>query len=48
MKTYLIRTMTNYGSVFVRTIQAYSKLEALARVYSEKTEDENIATVEEV
>lgn len=48
MKIYRITTITDYGSRFVRTVQADSKLEAIARAYSELASDENIASVEEV
>ena len=48
MNLYKITTVTNFGGRKVTTVKADSKLEALARVYSEKSDDENIATVEEV
>lgn len=48
MKTYRITTITDCGSRFVRTVQADSKLEAIARAYSQLASGENIAAVEEV
>ena len=48
MKIYRITTITDHGSRFVRTVQADSKLEAIARAYSELAGNENIASVEEV
>ena len=48
MKIYRITTITDYGSRFVRTVQADSKLEAITRAYSELAGNENIASVEEV
>ena len=48
MNLYKITTVTNFGGRKVTTVKADSKLEATLKAYNKLSDEEHIATVEEV